>query len=66
MDTKKWYESKTLWVNLLAGIAAITGAFGIDIGLTPEVQTTIVTGVMALVNIALRVVTKQPVSITGG
>tara|TARA_R110000787_G_C13392686_1_gene442769 strand:- start:1294 stop:1488 length:195 start_codon:yes stop_codon:yes gene_type:complete len=61
MEAKKWFESKTLWVNLLAGIGAITGAIGIDIGLTPEMQLSVVTAIMAVVNVVLRVKTKQPV-----
>ena len=61
MEAKKWFESKTLWVNLLAGIGAITGAIGIDIGLTPEMHLSVVTAIMAVVNVVLRVKTKQPV-----
>jgi|TARA_R110000751_G_scaffold82896_1_gene166669 hypothetical protein len=63
MEAKKWFESKTLWVNLLAGIGAITGAIGIDIGLTPEMQLSVVTAIMAVVNVVLRVKTKQPVAL---
>lgn len=57
MEEKSWYLSKTLWINVLAGIAAVSGAFGLDLGLTTEVQTAIVGGVMAIVNIVLRAVT---------
>ena len=63
MEAKKWFQSKTLWVNLLAGIGAITGAIGIDIGLTPEMQLSVVTAIMAVVNVVLRVKTKQPVAL---
>lgn len=63
MESKPWYKSKTLWVNLLAGVAALTGAFGVDVGLTPEVQASIAAGVVALINLVLRLVTKQPVSV---
>ena len=58
---KRWYTSKTIWANAVAGIAAITGAFGLDLGLTPEAQTQIVVGIMAVVNIALRLITKESV-----
>ena len=61
MESKSWYASKTLWVNLLAMVATILGAFGIDLGLTPEVQTEIAVGVMAAVNVVLRLVTKAPI-----
>ncbi|MEK9751596.1 MAG: hypothetical protein VW338_00070 [Rhodospirillaceae bacterium] len=62
MDTKPWYASKTLWINLVAGIAAVGGAFGVDLGLDTESQTALVGGVMAVVNIVLRLITKTGVS----
>jgi hypothetical protein len=36
--------------------------FKIDLGLTPEAQATVVTTILALVNVGLRLVTKTPVS----
>ena len=62
MDTTKWYASKTLWVNVVAAVATLAGVFKLDLGLTPEVQATVVTTILALVNIGLRLVTKTPVS----
>ena len=58
---KKWYESKTLWANIIAGAATIATVFGVDLGLTPETQAELVAGVMVLVNIMLRFVTSQPI-----
>ena len=62
MYEKSWYTSKTLWVNAIALVATLAGAFGIDLGLTPEVQTQIAVGFMAVVNIVLRLVTKKPLA----
>ena len=62
MDTTKWFASKTLWVNVIAAVAALAGVFKLDLGLTPEVQATVVTTILALVNVGLRLVTKTPVS----
>jgi hypothetical protein len=62
MDTTKWYASKTLWVNVVATVATLAGAFKLDLGLTPEVQATVVTTILALVNIGLRFVTTTPIS----
>jgi len=62
MDTTKWYASKTLWVNLVATFATLAGVFKIDLGLTPDVQATVVTTILALVNIGLRFVTTTPIS----
>ena len=56
---KKWYKSKTMWANIVAGAATIAGVFGIDIGLTPEAQAQLVAGIMAVVNIVLRIITKE-------
>lgn len=61
MDSKSWFASKTLWVNFIALIATAAGAFGIDLGLTPEVQGQIAVGIMAAVNIVLRFMTKTPI-----
>ncbi len=55
---KPWYESRTIWANAIAGTAAISVAFGFDLGLTPEVQSSIVAGVLAVVNVILRMITK--------
>ena len=59
METKAWWSSKTIWVNVMAGVAAIAAGFGLDLGLTAEVQSQVVVGVLAAVNVALRVVTSS-------
>ena len=59
MKTKTWWSSKTIWVNLMASVAAIAAGFGLDLGLTAEVQSQVVVGVLAAVNVALRVVTSS-------
>ncbi len=62
MKAKPFYASKTLWVNLVAVAAALTGAFGIDLGLDPETQVTVVAAIMGVVNIILRFTTKSAIS----
>lgn len=53
MDTKKWYASKTLWVNILAVAGIIAqGQFGYVI--SPQVQA----GILGGINLILRLVTK--------
>ena len=61
METTKWYLSRTLWVNVVAALATLAGVFKLDLGLTPEVQATVVTTILALVNIGLRFVTKTAI-----
>ncbi len=63
MDSKPFWASKTLWVNVVAIIAAITGALNVDLGLDPETQVAVVGGIMGAVNVALRFVTKSGVTV---
>lgn len=62
METKPVYASKTLWVNIVALVGSILAAKGWDLGLTPEVQGSVVAGIMAVVNIVLRFTTKSAVT----
>lgn len=57
MDPKKWYASKVLWTNILAVIAIIVqGVTGKEV-ISIEIQST----ALAVINMILRLVTKQPV-----
>jgi len=60
-ETKPFWQSKTLWVNVIAGVATVAGVFKLDLGLTPEVQAELATGILAVVNIVLRFTTKTAV-----
>lgn len=62
MESKPFWASKTLWVNVLALVISVSTAFGLDLGISAEEQTAFVGGIMAVVNIILRLVTKAPVS----
>lgn len=54
---KKWYQSKTLWVNALAALAFFVQAqFGYVVPM--ELQAT----VLAAINLILRAVTKEGLS----
>lgn len=58
MDSKPWYASKTLWVNALALVGMIVqGITGAEV-LDAEAQG----GILALVNLVLRLVTKSAVT----
>ena len=57
MDTKRWYTSKTLWVNLLAIVALIVQAeFGYILDV--EAQSVILAGI----NLLLRIIIKKGLS----
>ena len=60
METKHWWASKMIWVNVIAVVAIILNSqYGID--LDTEVQAALATSILAIVNIVLRVVTNQPI-----
>lgn len=61
MQSKNILTSKTLWANVIGLGAAYLGSKGI--GVSGETQAQIVTGVLAVVNIILRLVTNKPVHI---
>lgn len=57
MNTKPWWQSKTLWFNILTlGLDAASGQLGFHI--PPNVAVPI----LAAGNIGLRLITSQPVS----
>lgn len=58
---KSMWASKTIWANFLALAATVSLGMGVDLGLTPEVQATLLAGIMSVVNIVLRLVTKTAI-----
>lgn len=61
MESKRWYASKMIWANIVAFAATMALVFGVDLGLTPEVQAQIVAAVLAGVNIVLRFITSRSI-----
>lgn len=59
-ESKSWYTSRTIWVNLVALVASLLAAAGIE--LTTDQQGALVTSVLAVANIGLRFVTSAPVT----
>lgn len=55
MEPVKWYRSKTLWVNAAALVA------GVGAWITTGDTTALIAAGMAIVNMVLRFLTKQPV-----
>jgi len=60
MDSKGWWQSKTIWVNIAALVTAIgvwaQGGFG-----SAGVMAIILPALMPIINIILRIITKQPI-----
>lgn len=55
MEAKKWYLSRTIWVNLIA-FAALLLKSEAGIELTSEETA----GILVVLNLILRMITKQP------
>lgn len=53
MNTKAWYLSKTLWINLIAIVAMGIQTFNADFIISPEIQA----GILGLINLVLRTIT---------
>ena len=54
---KKWYASKTIWVNVVAAVSLfVSSQFGYKI--STEVQA----GIIAALNVVLRIITKEPLT----
>ena len=61
---KRWFTSKTLWVNFIAVLAFwVNWKFKVAV-IPEELQGEIVTTAMAVINIVLRFITTQPVVAT--
>jgi hypothetical protein len=57
--TKTWWTSKTIWTNLLALLGSIVVAIGFDPGRWAEISTVS----LAVVNLVLRLITKEEIAL---
>jgi len=62
MIAKKWYESKTLWFNVLALVVAVAANYGYT-GELPSEWGLFVPVIVIIINLILRLVTKQPLTV---
>ncbi len=53
---KKWHQSKTLWVNLIAGVSVLLHVTT-GVGLSLEVQASLI----VIINFVLRLITKTSI-----
>ena len=62
-DTKSWWQSRTLWVNLVAMLFALLGAIKVlPSDIDQDMVVTAIMGIVALVNVALRLATKHVIA----
>jgi len=57
--SKKWWQSRTVWVNIAAIVAAITAHFGMPIYIEPELAMTLYPLILGVVNLILRGTTNK-------
>ncbi|MFA6470131.1 MAG: hypothetical protein WCW35_14645 [Bacteroidota bacterium] len=60
MQSKLWYTSKTLWVNLICLLWMFIGPM---IGI-PTLDTETMAAILGVINVILRIVTKGPVTLS--
>lgn len=61
--SKKWWQSKTMWVNIAAIVVAVQQLLtDLPSDVVPGWLLASVAGLLAVVNIILRLVTSKPIS----
>jgi len=62
-DTKNWWESRTVWVNVVATLFAVLGTFKLlPANIDQESVVTAIMGAVAITNVVLRLVTRQAIA----
>ena len=62
-DTKNWWQSRTVWVNVVATLFAVLGTFKLlPPNLDQDSVVTAIMGAVAIANVVLRLVTRQAIA----
>jgi hypothetical protein len=62
-NSKTWWQSRTVWVNVVATLFAILATFKLlPAGLDQDTIVTAIMGVVAIANVALRLLTDRAVA----
>lgn len=62
-DTKNWWESRTVWVNVVATLFAVLGTFKLlPANIDQESVVTAIMGAVSIANVVLRLVTRQAIA----
>lgn len=62
-ETKNWWESRTVWVNLVATLFAVLGTFKLlPANIDQESVVTALMGAVAIANVVLRLVTRHVIA----
>lgn len=69
LDTKSWWQSRTIWLNIVAAIFAVTGTLGwLPADLDQEQIVTAIMAIVTLVTIVLRIFARHEIAkpVAGG
>jgi hypothetical protein len=62
-ESKSWWQSRTMWVNIVAMLFAALGAFKmLPAGIDQDAAVTAIMGGVAIANVVLRLVTKRAIA----
>ena len=62
-DSKYWWQGRTVWVNIVATLFALLGAFKLlPAGLDQDSIVTAIMGAVAIANVALRLATHKAIA----
>lgn len=62
-DTKTWWQSRTVWVNIVATVFALLAAFKLaPAGLDQEAVVTSIMALVGVVNVVLRLITTHKIA----
>jgi hypothetical protein len=62
-DTKNWWQSRTVWVNVVATLFAVLSTFNLlPANLDQDSVVAAIMGAVAIANLVLRLVTKQAIA----
>ncbi|WP_157218657.1 hypothetical protein [Flavisphingomonas formosensis] len=62
LDTKAWWQSRTIWLNIVATVFAVLGAMKLlPEGLEQDQVVTAIMAIVGVVNFVLRIATKHAI-----
>jgi hypothetical protein len=62
-DSKIWWQSRTIWVNVVATLFAVLGTFKLlPVGLDQDSIVTAIMGLVAIANLVLRLLTHEAIA----
>jgi len=62
-DTKTWWQSRTVWVNVVATLFALLGTFKLlPTNIDQDSVVTAIMGAVAIANVVLRLTTRHAIA----